>query len=276
MKPTDQVVKLQIVLITAVLSLVGFLLEVGPVGVFPLVSIGLALELPTLGFLPYLALAASAAIGLHLPEQEPTLKEKPPEPTTTPLKATSEGEMAEGQVRTRVRPELHQSRMVVTAMGGFIVLKGLNLAMMWPLTASSGITFEQLTRAFEFGFIFMSVAWMIMWQFLRWFAQRKRWIRLQDELIGADINRIMAVVVLLRPLLYFGAAFFRGFPYVSPLLTTLLELSVAAIAVLLWFARPLTLRRTITGLLIVEGVILLLTVALVIVERGYVAPGLRG
>ena len=62
-----------------VATLIGFVLEIGPVaGIFPVV-VALSLELPTLGFLPYLALAASAAVGLHLSEEEPTPKEKKPE-----------------------------------------------------------------------------------------------------------------------------------------------------------------------------------------------------
>ncbi|HEY3378721.1 MAG TPA: hypothetical protein VGL77_14635 [Armatimonadota bacterium] len=274
MKPTDQTLKLRIVYLTAALSLVGFVLEIGPVGgVFSLANAGptvwgaLTLELSTLGFLAYLALAASAAVGLHLTETEPTPKEDKPD-SRTPLEATSDGPPPE-KARTRVRPELHQLRMLFTALGGYALLKGISLALMWPQATQSGISPGALVRALEFGFIYVALGWFVLWQFLRWYALRRRWIRLQDELLGVDVNRIIAVVLLIKPVVFFLTLALRGEPGTPLLLlmSALLHLAVVAAAALLWFAHPLTLRRTLIGLSATGAAIVLLTLVLIAVER---------
>jgi len=265
-KTSDQTAKTHLVLITAALSLIGFVLEIGPVaGIFPVI-IGLSLELPTLGFLPYLALAASAAVGLHMSEDEPTPKEKKPE--TPEVQPTPEGEMV-GQ-RVRVRPELAQMRMVFTALGGYALLKGINLALMWPLatTQGSGILPEQLLSAFQFGFVYVALGWFVLWQFLRWYAQRRKWVRLQEELVGGNVTRVVALVILIKPVINI-LLLVKDSHTLSPLLITevLPNLAVMVGAWLLWSARPVTMRRTIVGLLTTGGVIVLLTIARSFIER---------
>lgn len=250
---------MHLVLITAVLALVGFVLEIGPVAgaIFPSIAIALALELSTLGFLPYLSLAASAAVGLHLNEEEPTPKEKTPEvPEAT--QPTPEGEMV--GLRVRVRPDLHQMRMIFTALGGYAALKGLNLALMWPrATVQHGILPEQLISLFEFGLVYVALGWLVMWQFLRWYAQRRKWVRLLDELMGGNVTQVVAIFLLIKPILNIGGII-RITLNPSLIVALLLNLAVIAAAWLLWAARPVTLRRTIVGLLTVSGVIILLTV----------------
>jgi hypothetical protein len=261
-KPTDQTVKMHLVLITAALSLVGFVLEIGPVaGIFP-VMVGLSLELPTLGFLPYLALAASAAVGLHISEEEPTPKEKKPE--TPDVQPTPEGEM----VGQRVRPELAQMRMAFTALGGYALLKGINLALMWPLAAQYGVAQEQLISAFQFGFVYTALGWFVLWQFLRWYAQRRKWVRLLEELVGGNATRIVAFVILIKPLINILNLIREGYT-LNPLIITevLLNLAVVAAAALLWSARPVTMRRTVMGLLTTGGVIVLFTVLRAFIQR---------
>lgn len=276
MMVTDQTVKLRIVFLTGAFALIGFFLEIGPVGgVFSLANSGisvlnaLTLELATFGFLAYLALAASAVIGLHLSEEEPTPKEEKP---TEPLQATSEGGAAPEEARVRVRPELHQLRMLFTALGGFALLKGINLALMWPTAVDYGMTTGTLVRVFEFGFIYVALGWFILWQFLRWYALRKKWIRLQEELVGVDVSRVIAVAILVKPVIFFAGFLLRG-PNVGITLWTmaaLLHLTLIAVAILLWKARPFTLRRTLIGLGIIGGVIILLTAILAVIERGAV------
>jgi len=261
-QPGDQTVKSYLVLITAVLALVGFVLEIGPVaGVFPSVLTGLEMELPTSGFLPYLALAASAAIGLHLTEDEPTPKEEKPERAEG--QPTPEGEMI--GTRTRVRPEIHQLRMVVTALGGFALLKGVNLVLLWPSAQAAGIN---LPLTFRFGLFYMALAWLVMWQFLRWFAQGRKWIRLQDELVGGNVTRVVAPLILIAPLLYVISLLTQRMVLTPPVITTiLLQLTLVAAAAFLWYAHPRALRRTIFGLLLLGGLIFVLTGMHAMVER---------
>ncbi len=267
MKLTDQTVKLRIVLLTAAFALVGFVLEIGPVGgVFSLINKhqriadALTLELQTFGFLAYLALAASAFVGLHPSEEEPTPKETPPgEPA---LKAAGKGDTAGEEVR--VRPELHQMRMIFTALGGYTLFKGISLMLM----AHYGIDIAERLRLFNFGFFYVALAWLVMWQYLRWYAQRRKWIRLQAELVGVDVTRVVAVIVLLTPLL-FAINLARGVvggAHVLEITAGLLYLVIVIAAILLWLSRPFTLRQTIIGLLICSGAIVLLTALLAILE----------
>ena len=261
--PSDSTVKMRIVYLTAALSLVGFFLEVGPVGgTFQLVTTGLRLELPMLGFLAYLALAASAAYGLHLTEDEPTPKEDKQPPT--PIKAGGDG----GEIReyVRTRPELHQLRMFFIALGGYTVLKGITLALIWPQAAA--LNFVPLA-AFEFGLAYVGIGWFILMQFLRWYAMRRRWVRLQNELLGVDVPQIIAVAIFLKPLFFFVTASMKGMLLAGPLylMSDLLHLCVAAVAVILWFARPLTLQRTIINLSVVGGITVLFTIGLVVIEH---------
>ncbi|HOF89800.1 MAG TPA: hypothetical protein PLZ36_17110, partial [Armatimonadota bacterium] len=213
MKQTDATRKYRIVLIVGALSLIGFVLEVGPLGgVFSLANSGppvasaLTLELAALGFLAYLALAASAAVGLHLGEEEPKPKEKddaerrPPEPVigTVEMPHKPEG-AAEG---VRVRPDLHQLRMFFTALAGYSLLKGISLSLMLGAAAPYGIGLAALLRAFSFGLTVIAIGWFLLWQFLRWYAQEQRWVRLQDELVGGDVFRAVAAVLLLKPAIF--------------------------------------------------------------------------
>jgi hypothetical protein len=271
MKLTDQVVKTRIVLLTAAFALVGFFLEIGPVGdVFslsnkgPTVFTGLTLECATLGFLAYLALAASAMLGLHLYEEEPMPKdEKEGEPPPAPvLPVAGMGDAAGAAVR--VRPELHQLRMLLTALGGYVLLKGITLVLLWPLAQQSRLTQSNLFQLTEFGFVYTALSWFMLWQFLRWYARRRKWIRLQDELVGNDINRIIALAFFIKPAIYFVTAAWRSELSFSPLgvLTMLLNLTLVAIAAILWVARPYTLRATVIALAVTGGVIVLLTLVL--------------
>lgn len=269
--PSDQTVKQQLVLLTAFFGIVGFFLEVGPVGgVFslaeqgPRVLSGLALGLLTLGFLPYLSLAASAAIGLHLSETEPRPKEPPEEPTM--MQPTPKGE-AVGE-RVRVRPELHQFRMFFTAVGGYAVLKGVNLALMWPRASWYGLPPGRLVELYEFGFIYVALAWFVLWQFLRWYARQRRWVRLQEELIGGEGAWVIAALIVVRPVTYLISVLFRPFLLEWPLLllTLLLHATVIAGAIAIWKARPSRLRRTMLHLVGAGTVIILLTLLLALVE----------
>ena len=268
MKLSDQMVKLRLVLLTAAFALVGFVLEIGPVGgVFSLVNKhlhileALSIELQTCGFLAYLALPASAFFGLHPMEEEPTPKEPPPgEPS---LETGGHGEAAGEQVR--VRPEFHQMRMIFIALGGYTLLKGISLIFMTRFNLNPA---ERL-HLFNFGFFYVALAWLVMWQFLRWFAQRRRWVRLQAELVGVDITGIVAVLLMLVPLLFL-INLIRGAvsaPLSLQIPTVLLYMTIAAASTVLWFARPFSLRRTIIGLLVCGGVMVLLTVALALLER---------
>jgi hypothetical protein len=272
MKPTDQIVKWRIVLLVAAFSLLGFVLELGPVcGVFSLLSqgrpivTGLTMELASLGFLGYLALAASAAIGLHAAEDEPIAKErKMPEPTE-PLPPLGEGESAQEQVR--IRPELHQLRMLFTALGGYVLLKGISLLLMWPSAQRAGISSGALLHLFQCGFLFVALGWFILWHFLRWYARQRKWERLQDELVGADATKILAAIILLRPLIYFVIPATHGLTLnIQPILSLLLEVSLVCFATFLYFARPYRLRRTVISLGITGGVMIVLTIALAVAE----------
>ncbi|MHB9026193.1 MAG: hypothetical protein ACYC7E_18805 [Armatimonadota bacterium] len=266
--PSDQAIKQRVVLVTALLSLVGFVLEVGPVGsAFQPAWIGFAIELRGLGFLPYLALAAAAAVGLHFSETEPRPKEPPPE--SGPVPAVSNGAVGE---RVAVRPELHQFRMFLTALGGYVVLKGIAFAFMWPYASQNYLVDAgTLLEAFRFGFLFMALSWFVLWQFLRWIAIRQRWIRLQEELVGGDVVRMIAVIIVLEPIYYLVKAVLLGELSALPqiILALLLHLMLVPVAYFLWTARPVNLRRTVIGLLSTGGVIAVLTVILVIVERFY-------
>ncbi len=261
MKPTDQAVKFRLVLLTAAFALVGFVLELGPVGgVFSLMNKhariidALSMEWSVFGFLAYLSLAASAFVGLHPTEEEPTPKEPPQgEPS---LKTAGKGEVAGEQVRAR--PELHQMRMIFIALGVYALLKWISLNL---LAAQYGVDMASRLQLFKFGFIYVALAWLVMWQFLRWFAQRRRWVRLQAELVGADITRVVAIILLLAPALFLielvhgtvNMHFWLLFP------TLLLYLVIVVVSWLLWHAHPLTLRRTVVGLLICSALIVLCT-----------------
>ncbi|MHB9132022.1 MAG: hypothetical protein ACYDBB_13190 [Armatimonadota bacterium] len=268
MNPSDQTVKLRIVLLTAAFGLVGFFLEVGPVGgAFQQTRFGLSIELPIFGFLAYFALAASAAVGLHLSESEPTPKEETPE--TANVKPSGTGE-AVGE-RVRARPELHQLRMFLTALGGYALLKGISFALVWPLMGTTASRYlvdtNTLVKAFQFGFIYIGLGWFVLWQLLRWYAQQRRWVRLQEELLGVDVSQMVALVLLAKPVIFFLTVMPQSGP--QYILSALLHLAIVATAVVLWLARPNHFWRAIAGLLIIGILVILLTVMLVIVERAY-------
>lgn len=280
MQQTDATRKYRIVLIVGALSLIGFFLEAGPIGgAFSLSNAGLpvnaslTLEMATLGFLAYLALAASAAVGLHLGEEEPTPKETKDEEETPPIEPViGTVEMPrepEGAAeRVRVRPELSQMRMFFTALAGYGVLKGISLTIMFSSLRSAAV----LLQAFSFGLLFTAIGWFLMWQFLRWYAQEKRWIRLQDELVGGDVFRVIGVVLLFKPAGFLYALIMGRFALNDSLilLAALLHLTLVAAAVLLWLATPTTFRRTLIGLGITGVVIVILTLVLAVVEKTYV------
>jgi hypothetical protein len=274
MTPSDQTLKARLVGVTALFGLLGFVLEIGPVGgAFSLVNRGapvataLALEMATLGFLAYLALAGSAAVGLHLSEKEPTPKEEErPEPQSM---RAGDGDLVGTQVR--VRPEWHQFRMVVTALGGYAVLKGISSYFMWLLAPQYGVDRQVVLQAYQFGFSYIAVSWLVLWQFLRWYALKHRWVRLQAELIGGNVAQVIAVVILINPLIFFVRLAGQFSLNPTTLLAVLLHLTVVVAAVLLWTARPFTLRRSVIALLATGGVALVLTVMLAALERVVIA-----
>lgn len=263
-------IKRRIVLLTAALSLVGFFLEVGPLGAFSLanktlpVFSALWLEIRTFGFVAYLALAASAAVGLHMSETEPTPK-KEEESVALPTKLSGDGD-AVGE-RVRVRPELHQTRMLLTALGGYVLLKGLSIFLMGLDGQVSPVV---LAHAFQFGLIFVGLGWFVLWQFLRWVALQHRWIRLQDELIGGNVLPIIALFYAIAPLSnIIVAGLHEELSGSIGLMVILLNFAVFAAALILWRARPYRLRRTVTGLAIDGGIIVLLTLVLGFIERTF-------
>ncbi len=282
MEQTDATRKYRIVLIVGAMALIGFFLEVGPLGgAFSLANSGLpvsnalTIELAALGFLAYLALAASAAVGLHLGEEEPTPKEKekpeespaPPEPIIGKIEMPPEPNgAAEG---IRVRPELHQMRMFFTALGGYSLLKGISLSLMLGPAAQYGVGLAPLLQAFSFGLLVTAIGWFLLWQFLRWYAIEKRWVRLQDELVGGDVFRAIAVVLLLKPVLFAYGLVTGAVPVTGVLLalTGVLYLAPVVAAYLLWTSSPKTYRGTLRGLAITGGLAALLTLALALVER---------
>ncbi|OPZ83196.1 MAG: hypothetical protein BWY76_02387 [bacterium ADurb.Bin429] len=282
MEQTDATRKYRIVLIVGALALIGFFLEVGPLGgVFslansgPPVSSALALELAAFGFLAYLALAASAAVGLHLGEEEPKPKPKekdeerpaPPEPIIGTVEMPPEPEgAAEG---VRVRPDLHQMRMFFTALAGYSLLKGISISLMLGAAAQYGIGLAALLRAFSFGLAFIAIGWFLLWQFLRWYATEKKWMRLQEELVGGDVFRAVAVVLLLKPAFFLYGLLTGAVPAsgLLLLLTGLLYLTPIAAAWLLWVATQDTFRTTLRGLAITGVIAVTLTVILATVEQ---------
>jgi len=272
MKSTDQIIKWRLVLLTAVFSLLGFVLELGPVcGVFSLVSqgrpifTGLTMELTSLGFLGYLALAAAAAVGLRASEEEPISKKvKMPDPSGS-LPTLGNGDSV--QMRERVRPELHQLRMLLTGLGGYVILKGCSLVLMWPLALRAGLTVGMLIRLFQFGFLYVALGWFAIWQYLRWFAQRRKWLRLQDELVGADVSTFLALIILMRPIVYGVLLPTHGLSlHLQPILALLLQLAIAGFAVIIFLSRPYLLRWTRIALSVNASIMLALTIALAIAE----------
>lgn len=269
MEQSDQTRKMRIVLITGLFALVGFVLELGPVGGAFSLQLGglpifnaLSLELVGLGFLAYLALAAAAAVGLHLGEEEPKPKEgQPPEEAAPSMVNPREG-AAEG---VRVRPELHQLRMLFTALVWYGVLKAVSLAIINGYLPSPGVAFT----AFSFGLLFTAAGWLLLWQFLRWYAMEKRWIRLQDELIGGDVSRAIAILILIKPAAFAYGLAMRQLTWDSRLspFTLALELLLVAAAVVLWGSRPATLRRTLTALAVIAVALTLVTLVLAFMER---------
>jgi hypothetical protein len=262
----DKALKLQIVLVTASLALVGFFLEVGPVGgAFGLavggrpVLVGLTLGLQGFAFLPYLALAMSAAVGLHMGEDEPR-----PEPEDEDRRPTKPGQAdAKPAPRARVRPDLFQLRMIVTAILGFVALKGMSLALAWPTAVGLGVTPATLTRTVTFGLAFTAIGWFILWHLLRWIAAQQQWVRLRDELVGVDAQRVLAGAIAIKPVWFLltgaTAAVLLG---VIGALSIALFLAVGAAAVALALAVPARPRDTVVALGGISLLIVALTIAL--------------
>ncbi len=271
MTPTVQERKLYIILFTALFGLFGFLLECGPVGgAFglalggPTVFTGLSVELQSFGFLAYLALAVAVTLGLHLGETEPTLRE----PTKEEQRQEPDVELVVDRTYPRVRPELHQLRIMGAALLGFAALKLLSL--LW-LNAR----FENLlgiagfTRLFEFGLVYIALGWFLTWQFLRDAAAQYRWVRIQEELMGGNTSKAVAAIVLLKPLWFVIIALRDPRLLAGTVggLTLLLHLGLIAFAVVLWTHRPAALRRTLVGLATCGVGMLLLTLILAFTER---------
>ena len=271
MKPTDQQQKWRVVLLVMAFAVIGFVLEIGPVGgVFSLVNNGppiftaLQLELAAFGLLAYFSLPAAAVIGLHVQEEEPTDKKR--QEAEGDIKSEDGGGIIE---KVRVRPELHQLRMLVTALCGYALFKVISLVLLANMVEPYGLSAGKLAQLFHFGFGYIALGWFALWQFLRWHAQRQGWIRLQDELIGGDLSRFLAFLLLLTPLVFMVTAGVKGTIFQGPfaLLTLLIHLTVAAAAVILWFTRPYTLRKTIIGLLGCGVLMIMLTIVLAVVEQ---------
>lgn len=266
MATPDRVRKLHIVLVAAGYGLVGFFLQAGPLGnVFtllngaPTVFSALGMLLTACGFLAFLTLAGSAAVGLHLGEDE----EKPGDPEKEPT-AVIEDKPAD-EIRVRMRPELHQLRMIITALGGYIVLQSASLTV---LHFRDRVEIGALVALFNFGLFYTAVGWFLLWQFCRWYAQQKRWLRLQDELVGMDSVRLVAVVLAVKPLIFLFTlpAKITQAPALLLSLSSLSYALWAAAAVLIWLSRRETMRLTAILLAIAGAILVLLTLVMGIVE----------
>lgn len=271
-KLTDQQKKWRLVFWATGFAVIGFVLEVGPLGgIYSLLNSGppvftsLLAELAALGFLAYLSLPAAALIGLHINEDEVTPKEGSAEEGKFSASQDGDGVIQ----KVRVRPELHQLRMLATAIIGYSLFKITSLLLLYRGVESYGLSPISLVQLFNFGFGFVALGWFALWQFLRWYAQKQQWTRIQDELIGADMSRILAVLISLRPLVYLISVITHGslLYSVASYLTLGMVLTVLAASVILWFARPYTLKRTIVGLASCGVLLVLLTVWLGIVEH---------
>lgn len=271
-KPTDQQKKWRLVFWATGFAFIGFVLEIGPLGgIYSLLNSGppvltaLLDELAALGFLAYLSLPAAALIGLHISEDEVTPKEDGDEQEQFSSSQDGEGVIE----KVRVRPELHQLRMLATAIIGYSLFKIISLMLLFRVVEPYGLSSISLVQLFNFGFGFVALGWLALLQFLRWYAQKQKWTRIRDELIGVDISRILAVLILLRPLGYLISVINHGrlLYGATSYLTLALVLTVFAASVILWFARPYTLQRTIIGLASCGVLLVILTVVLGVVEH---------
>ncbi len=259
---SDIIIKRKAILIIALFSLLGYILEMGPIShAWQLAILGFGYTLPVLGFLPYFALTMSAAIGLRVTEYEYRSKENEDDKE---LNMTPDGQII--REKCAVRPDLHQLRMIITALGGYVILRVISnfcLSFMYP-----GVYINSLINGFEFGFYYTLFSWFVLWQFMRWFALLRKWQRIHQELVGADINKFLAIVIggvvafsLYRSVIY-GLSF-----NIADVLNLLIMLSVGFIAYLMWQTRPYRLRKTLINIGWVSLLITILTIFLVPAER---------
>lgn len=275
-KPTDQQKKWKLVFWATGFAFVGFVLEIGPLGgIYSLLNSGppvltaLLDELAALGFLAYLSLPAAALIGLHINEDEITPKKEGQDSEQLTASQGGGGVME----KVRVRPELHQLRMLATAIIGYSLFKIISLLLLYRSMETYGLSTVSMVQLFNFGFGFVALGWFALCQFLRWYAQRQQWTRIQDELLGVDVTRVLAVLIMLRPLGYLISTIARGSLLfgASSYLTLAQVLTLFTASVILWFARPYNLKRTIIGLATCGILLVLLTVVLIIFEHRVVS-----
>lgn len=259
---SDIVVKRKAILVVAVFSLFGYILEMGPIGhAWQLAILGFGYTLPVLGFLPYFALTMSAAIGLRITEYEYRHNEDEKEKQ---INLTPEGEGIREKIA--VRPDLHQLRMIIAALGGYVILRAISnffLSVMYP-----SVYVGSLFNAFEFGFYYTLFSWFVLWQFIRWFVLLRKWGRLYQELVGADINKFLAIVILGVVVFSIYRNFINGFSLnIVDILNILIMISVAGMAYLVWQSRPYRLRKTLVKIGWIMLLITILTIFLVPAER---------
>lgn len=261
---SDIVVKKKAIMVVALISLFGYILEMGPIGhAWQLTILGFGYTLPVLGFLPYLSLTMSAAIGLRVTEHEYRHKEDEEEEDME-INITSEGEAVREKVA--VKPDLHQLRMIITALGGYAILRVISnffLSSMYPT-----VYFNSLVNGFEFGFYYTAFSWLVLWQFMRWFTLLHKWRRLYQELVGSDINKFLAIVIGGTVLFSLYRCINEGFSFaVADILKILIIISLGGIAYLIWHSRPFNLSKTLINSGWIVLLITVLTIFLVPAER---------
>ncbi len=259
---SDIVAKRKIILIVALFSLFGYILEMGPIAhAWQLTILGFGYTLPVLGFLPYFSLAMSAAIGLRINEYE---YRRDDDKEVKNFKISPEGEMI--KEKCAVRPDLHQLRMIIAALGGYAILRAISnycLSEMYP-----GIYLESLFNGFKFGFFYIILSWFILWHFMRWYAMLRKWRRLTQELVGADSNKFFAIIIFGILLFSCFKNYIDGISFnMTDMLNIAILISFAGIAYFIWHSRPYNLRKTVVNIGWVALLITVLTILLVPAER---------
>lgn len=245
----------------AMLSLFGYVLEMGPIAhVWQLTILGFGYTLPVLGFLPYFSLTMSAAIGLRINEYEYRRKDE----DDKNINLTPEGEAI--KEKCAVRPDLHQLRMIIAALGGYAILRVISnffISLMYP-----GIFVDSLFDSFKFGFFYIIISWFLLWHFLRWYTILHKWRRLTQELVGADSTKFLAIIITGIFLFSFYKFFINGISLnIIDILSLVIMISFFGIIYLVWQSRPYNLRRTVVNMGWVAILITVLTILLVPAER---------
>ena len=103
---------------------------------------------------------------------------------------------------------------------------------------------------------------------MRWFALLRKWGRLYQELVGADINKFLSIVICGVVVFSMYRNFMNGFSInIVDMLNIVIMISVAGIAYLVWHSRPYRLRKTLVNIGWVMLLVTILTIFLVPAER---------